>query len=134
RWLRMVEFTQECWLWTGARQAGGYGRFAGDDGLVLVHRWAYERFRGPIAEHMTVDHLCLTTRCVNPSHMEIVTRQENARRANPNVDKSICVNGHEYTPENTYTNPRGYRDCRICRSERSAERYRKKRAASASTG
>jgi hypothetical protein len=30
-----------------------------------------------------------------------------------------CKNGHEYTPENSFTNVRGYRECRECKRERS---------------
>ena len=29
-------------------------------------------------------------------------------------NKTHCVNGHEYTAENTYINPRGTRECRTC--------------------
>jgi hypothetical protein len=30
-------------------------------------------------------------------------------------DGTRCVAGHEYTPENTYINPKGKRECRICK-------------------
>jgi len=35
-------------------------------------------------------------------------------------ETTTCPQGHERTPENTYTTPNGYRTCRVCRSERSA--------------
>jgi hypothetical protein len=41
----------------------------------------------------------------------------------PKAPKTHCVNGHEFTPENTYENPAGWRECRACRrakSQRSA--------------
>lgn len=38
----------------------------------------------------------------------------------------VCVNGHEFTPENTYVRASGKRDCRECRRVRDA---RKKTAA-----
>lgn len=28
---------------------------------------------------------------------------------------NFCRNGHEYTPDNTYVNPKGYRECRTCK-------------------
>jgi hypothetical protein len=36
--------------------------------------------------------------------------------------KSHCVNGHEFTPENTRINSAGYRDCRTCVRDREAQR------------
>lgn len=30
----------------------------------------------------------------------------------------VCVNGHDYTPENTYVSPKGVKQCRICKYER----------------
>jgi hypothetical protein len=30
--------------------------------------------------------------------------------------KTHCKNGHEYTPENTYWHPQGWRICRICKN------------------
>lgn len=31
-----------------------------------------------------------------------------------NSEKTHCVHGHEFTPENTYIDPNGWRYCRIC--------------------
>lgn len=74
-WVK-VEKTADCWLWLGAK-AAGYGLFRGH----RAHRWAYENLRGPIPEDLTIDHLCRARACVNPAHMEAVTREENTRRA-----------------------------------------------------
>lgn len=38
-----------------------------------------------------------------------------------------CVNGHEYTPENTYTRSEGWRACRACNRE-AVRRYQDNRA------
>ena len=38
------------------------------------------------------------------------TATEAARR----LGRTHCQHGHEYTPENTYTHPRGWRVCREC--------------------
>jgi hypothetical protein len=61
-----------------------------------------------------------------------VTAQVNTRRgetiAAKHAGTTHCPQGHEYTPENTYSSKRGERDCRICRRVRSANWARKKRA------
>jgi len=71
-----------CWLWTGALYVNGYGAFRGPDGRTIrAHRFAYERVVGPIPEGLDLDHLCRVRACVNPAHLEPVTRAENLRRA-----------------------------------------------------
>lgn len=119
-----VDKTETCWLWTGARQAGGYGRFGGAQGLVLAHRWAYTALVGPIPEDMTLDHLCRNPSCVNPDHLEIVTRRVNSQRGSRNAVKTHCDRGHEFTPENTYAPPSrpNIRSCRTCRRAAGAAR------------
>ena len=65
-----VQKTESCWLWTGAIQSAGYGRFV-DDGKrhVLAHRFSYELHCGPIEDGMFVLHSCDVRRCVNPAHL-----------------------------------------------------------------
>lgn len=132
RFFAKVDRTDSCWLWTGALQPEGYGRFAPGDTLrrSLAHRWSYEFHVGPIPEGLTIDHLCRVRACVNPAHLEPVTLEENARRGNRNVDKPRCIRGHEFTPENTYSPPSRpqIRDCKTCRQVRRVE-YRARRAA-----
>lgn len=128
-WPKVVK-PESCWNWTGARQAGGYGRFAASPGdAVLAHRWSYEALVGPIPDGMTLDHLCKNTACVNPAHLEIVTRETNALRGSRNAAKTHCDSGHEFTAENTYVPPSrpNVRDCRACR--KANQLARKKTAA-----
>ena len=40
--------------------------------------------------------------------------------------RTHCKNGHEYTPGNTYINPKGARICRKCKNARQKERRREK--------
>lgn len=107
----------DCWLWTAFRYQG-YGRLrlAGFK-TRKAHRIVYELLRGPIPEGLEPDHLCLIRSCVNPDHLEPVTRLENIRRSHTtgsgNGTKSHCPRGHEYTPENIYL-WRGKRICRTC--------------------
>lgn len=49
---------------------------------------------------------------------------------NPELERSICLRGHPFTPENTYVYPStGRRSCRICRQGRQRRYYREGRAA-----
>jgi hypothetical protein len=70
-----------CWLWIDLLNAQGYGQFRAVGKAVLAHRFAYEMKLGPIGEGLQLDHLCRITACVNPDHLEPVTRKENLRRA-----------------------------------------------------
>lgn len=110
-----------CWPWMSTINPQGYGRFQtrsyrGDN----AHRIAWEiGHASPIPEGMSLDHLCRNRVCCNPAHLEPVTHRENVvRGVGPtaiNAAKTHCVNGHEFTPENTYVfEPRRMRTCRAC--------------------
>ncbi|MEV7154850.1 HNH endonuclease signature motif containing protein [Streptomyces misionensis] len=124
-----IERGEGCWIWTGRVDRAGYGRLSSHVTSAQAHRQVYEALIGPIPDGLELDHTCHTAdkscvggdscphrRCVNPRHLEPVTRAENARRSAP-AQKTECVNGHPYTPENTYLKPeksRGRRGCRAC--------------------
>jgi len=75
-----VRKTDGCWFWCSTERKG-YGRFTVTTAnAVSAHRFAYELAHGPIADGMTIDHLCNQTLCVNPAHMEPVTLLENIAR------------------------------------------------------
>lgn len=78
RFLRHVEKTDGCWLWTGARLAVGYGSFQMGRGVGSrsTHRVAYELWIGPIGD-LCVLHRCDVRLCVRPDHLVLGTRTEN---------------------------------------------------------
>ena len=120
RFVLFTRFEGDCLVWTG-NAPHGYGTFWYEGKKVRAHRFAYERFVGRIPEGLELDHLCRVTRCVNPDHLEPVTRAENLRRASwPNARKTHCKRGHEFTSDNTYR-WRGHRVCRTCQHERRAK-------------
>lgn len=80
RFLRFVTVEDGCWRWTGATRSG-YAAFWLGGRVVRGHRFAFEQFRGPIAEGLVLDHLCRTLNCVNPWHLEEVTQKENLHRS-----------------------------------------------------
>lgn len=74
-----------CWLWVGGWCRYGYGKFNSSRNVNYsrtrkAHRTAYELHKGPIADGLTIDHLCRTRCCVNPDHLEPVTDAVNKRR------------------------------------------------------
>ena len=120
-----VEFTDTCWLWTGAISGLVYGCFSINDGSahwrnIQAHRWAYEFCVRPIPDGLVIDHLCRVTLCVRPDHLEAVTERVNILRgvgmAAQCARKTHCNNGHPFDEENTYIYPapRSSRECRAC--------------------
>lgn len=80
RFWTKVNKTETCWIWMGSKDWQGYGQFWIQKKLFPAHRWSYERLVGPIPVGLQIDHLCRTTSCVNPSHLEPVTQRENVLR------------------------------------------------------
>lgn len=110
-----------CWEWIGAMSGNGYGSIRIDHKARNAHRVSYELVVGLIPEGLTLDHLCRNRACVNPEHLEPVTIGVNTLRGESvsaiNARKTHCVNGHEFTLENTYIRRQkgGYgRMCREC--------------------
>jgi len=115
-----------CWLWLGAPDVGGYGRFWVNGRSEQAHRVSYRLFFGEIPKGLQLDHLCRVRGCVNPSHLEPVTLGENIRRGvSHNGNKTHCPSGHEYTEENTYIFPAGGRGCRECNRKNQRKRKNK---------
>ena len=121
RFLSYVNRTETCWLWTGATvRREGYAIFSYLNRCVSAHRWFYEQEKGLVPKHLTLDHLCRVRHCVNPDHLEIVTRGENVRRGLKGILTTHCPQGHPYDEANTYWSKVRIngRSCRRCHRER----------------
>lgn len=119
---------EDCLLWEGNLNSSGYGRiwvFYAELGLKqrYVHRVAWEAAFGTIPRGLEIDHLCCNTTCYYLPHLEVVTREENKRRADARV--THCPKGHPYSEENTYYSG-GNRACKICHRRNSARYSRSK--------
>jgi hypothetical protein len=86
---KLQKLENGCWLWTGYRDNGGYGRFWLRKGNVKVHRFSYELHNGQIPEGKEVMHVCDRRDCCNPAHLRAGSHEENMYdmkvkgRANP---------------------------------------------------
>ncbi len=122
RFISKIDFGDDdecCWLWTASKNTKGYGHFRLDGKVVGAHRVAYELWVGSIPQGLEIDHLCRTPPCVNPAHMEPVTRRINVLRgvsfAAVFARRTHCGNGHLLSGKNVYIDPHGARICKICR-------------------
>lgn len=115
-----------CWLWTAhCHRKTGYPEIRFKKGTSYAHRVAYELYVGPIPVGLTIDHLCRTKSCVNPSHLEAVSLKENILRGDSssavNKRKTHCKRGHALTENNIYQHhwlKYGWRNCIACNRER----------------
>ena len=102
-WPSVEKTAGGCWLWTGPQTDAHYGRINFGGKQTTAHRFAYQLLRGPIPRGFVLDHFrrnrgplnapC-STLCVNPSHMEPVTKSENSlrgatRRSEPRAPDEI---------------------------------------------
>lgn len=124
-WAKAAIIPGGCWNWIGWVGANGRGAHRG----AHAYRAAWEFTNGPIPSGLDIDHLCLNPRCVNPDHLEPVTRAENARRQRLagsgmgaiNASKTHCEKGHPFDEENTLDGSKWkgspLRRCRTCHRE-----------------
>jgi hypothetical protein len=100
-----TETQGDCLIWKGS-SAHGYGyigvgvnvrKGASFSHPVLTHRLAYALNNelppsqtGPKADTLVINHICRNSLCVNPSHLEVITQQENQDYAEQPMDCVVC--------------------------------------------
>lgn len=78
-----------CWEWKGALR-NGYGVFSVNGKITYAHRYSYKLVYNQIKEGLCVLHKCNNRLCVNPSHLYIGTKQDNA---NDKVNSNRQIKG-----------------------------------------
>lgn len=131
-WSKIVRAQSECcWDWNGEKTWDGYARLWTKDGHVRAARMSFENFVGVIPKDYEIDHLCVNRGCVNPLHLEAVSRRENLRRGLSPVDlnaaKTYCIHGHMFSKKNTYIKPNKARECKQCLRDRNLKYQQRKR-------
>lgn len=128
--------TSGCVEWRGATNKG-YGVMWFGKPNQYPHRIACEIANGSAPEGLNhALHKCNNRLCINGEHLYWGNNQDNARdrmaagTARGHARPSHCINGHEYTEENTYHESRGIA-CKICRRN-AVRRYRAQASANAS--
>ena len=133
-WLRAQQ-RRGCWGWETKPNAMGYSVLGFQGQQLYAHRVSWEILNGPIPLGYDVDHICHNRdrsclggtscphrACVNPEHLRVVPRRENAH-AGRNGPRKICTRGHRMTDDNSYWRPdeKG-RMCRECARIRDQKR------------
>lgn len=70
-----VDKSGECWIWTAAKDSGGYGQFFFEGKNIKAHRVSFYLTNGYWPNHTR--HTCDNPPCVNPNHLLSRTRKEN---------------------------------------------------------
>lgn len=127
----------QCWMWRAAKGPHGYGEFSSRTfGHTTANRVCYLLTKGEIPDGMVVMHSCDTPGCVNPRHLVLGTKGDNAQDMSVKgrgywQQKTHCPSGHEYTEDNTLISKRGnglcFRMCIECKREHGRKSAQKRR-------
>jgi DNA-binding CsgD family transcriptional regulator len=85
-----VDRSDDCHLWKGSTDLNGYGKLNVGGETRGAHRLAYEWEHGDIPDGLMIDHKCNNKGCVNPDHLRLVTREENAVGAAPKLSQEAA--------------------------------------------
>jgi hypothetical protein len=89
-----------CWLWAGFERSNqGYGGIQIGGRAKFAHRVSWELHRGPIPDGLFVLHKCDVPSCVNPDHLFLGTKRDNAIDRHRKGRTKIPSNRGEINPQ-----------------------------------
>ena len=75
--INKINKSEGCWEWLGCKSTTGYGVTSFKRKRYFAHRVSYFIYYKKIDTTLVVDHKCSNKICVNPHHLQLVTRSEN---------------------------------------------------------
>ena len=127
------DYKTGCWNWIASMTTSGYGQLRDrNTGMpTSAHRISYMQNVGGIPYGMFVLHKCNNKRCVNPDHLYVGTKSQNAYDCvrdggHFQAKKTYCKRGHDLSI--ALIRKDGGRECRQCHAMRQRERRAKSKA------
>lgn len=93
RFWAKVDKSRGCRSWQAATDRHGYGYIWFNEKLVYAHRFSYALAYGECANNLVIGHKCHNSLCVNPSHLQLVTKQQNNENMVARKDSKSGIRG-----------------------------------------
>lgn len=88
RLLGQIKKQNDCWIWIGNINQGGYGYMEISSKTKLAHRVSFGFFKQEPNPNLFIIHSCHNRSCINPDHLREGTVKDNAKD---------CVNANHHT-------------------------------------
>lgn len=89
-WSRVSKQKSGCWVWIGATNGPGYGKFYDGTKVEMAHRFSFILAHGSIDPGQFICHRCDNPPCVNPEHLFVGSQSDNLRDAYSKGRMAIC--------------------------------------------
>lgn len=91
-----INLLTHCWEFQNDYDRKGYGKFFDGKDKVLAHRFSYKIHNGYIPKDYEIDHICRIRHCVNPNHLQALSKEEHKEKTTP---YAVAYNQSAYAKE-----------------------------------